>query len=31
MFEVEGWLEEHEVAEVAMDGNKFAYYAKSNA
>ena len=31
MFEVEGQLEEYKVAEVAIDRNKFAYYAKSNA
>ena len=31
IFEVEGWLEEYEVIEVAIDGNKFVYYAKSNA
>ena len=30
MFEVEGWLEEYEVIEVAIDRSKFAYYAKSN-
>ena len=30
IFEVEGQLEEYEVIEVIIDGNKFVYYTKSN-
>ena len=30
IFEAKGYLEEYKVIEVAVDGNKFIYYIKSN-